>query len=83
MGAERKQDKEFQKFLDTNQYSRRGVLLYERIFGTTYVSTGGESTTARFCNELSSHALKVLTFEKFDKIHLLFGKIADPSSQCH
>ena len=59
MGAEQKKDKEFQTFLDTHQYARKGILLYERIFGDTYVSTGGESTTAKFCSELQSHALKV------------------------
>ena len=60
MGAENNKDKEFQKFLDENQYARKGILLYERIFGTTYVSTGGEKTTANFCSKLASHALKVL-----------------------
>ncbi len=44
---------DFQKFLDTQQYTRKGILLYEQIFGRTYVSTGGASTTARFCRELS------------------------------
>jgi len=58
MGAEQKKDKEFQTFLDTHQYARKGILLYERIFGDTYVSTGGESTTAKFCSELQSHSLK-------------------------
>merc|ERR1712051_582398 len=57
-GAEQKKDKEFQTFLDTHQYARKGILLYERIFGDTYVSTGGESTTAKFCSELQSHSLK-------------------------
>ena len=59
MGAEQKKDKEFQTFLDTHQYARKGILLYERIFGDTYVSTGGESTTAKFCSELQKHSLKV------------------------
>merc|ERR1719319_276503 len=58
MGAEQKKDKEFQTFLDTHQYARKGILLYERIFGDTYVSTGGASTTAKFCSELQSHSLK-------------------------
>lgn len=35
----------FQQFLDENQYTRQGILRYERIFGTTYVSTGGKETT--------------------------------------
>ena len=59
MGADQKKDSKFQTFLDTHQYARKGILLYERIFGTTYVSTGGESTTAKFCSELSAHSLKV------------------------
>ena len=59
MGADQKKDSKFQTFLDTHQYARKGILLYERIFGTTYVSTGGESTTAKFCSELSAHFLKV------------------------
>merc|ERR1712241_928020 len=59
MGADQKKDSKFQTFLDTHQYARKGILLYERIFGTTYVSTGGESTTAKFCSELESRSLKV------------------------
>jgi phosphoethanolamine N-methyltransferase len=39
------------EFLDDGQYSRTGILRYERIFGKTFVSTGGLETT------------KVLTFE--------------------
>ena len=35
----------FQAFLDENQYSRKSILRYERIFGPTYISTGGEETT--------------------------------------
>ena len=42
---------EFQKFLDNQQYTRNGILRYERIFGKTYVSTGGQETTDRFCRE--------------------------------
>ncbi|XP_063613827.1 uncharacterized protein LOC134787065 [Penaeus indicus] len=37
-----------QEFLDTNQYSRKSILRYERIFGHTWVSTGGETTTKDF-----------------------------------
>jgi len=43
---------EFQKFLDTNQYSQNGILRYEKIFGPNYVSVGGESTTANFCRQM-------------------------------
>jgi len=42
----------FQSFLDQNQYTRNGILRYERIFGKTYVSTGGAETTQEFCQKL-------------------------------
>uniref|UniRef100_A0A673N913 phosphoethanolamine N-methyltransferase n=1 Tax=Sinocyclocheilus rhinocerous TaxID=307959 RepID=A0A673N913_9TELE len=35
----------FQEFLDNQQYTRRGILRYEKMFGSGYVSTGGISTT--------------------------------------
>lgn len=34
-----------QEFLDTHQYSDHSISRYEKIFGKTYVSTGGEETT--------------------------------------
>ncbi|RUS82646.1 hypothetical protein EGW08_009599 [Elysia chlorotica] len=40
--------KSFQEFLDNKQYSSRSILLYERIFGYTFVSTGGVETTKEF-----------------------------------
>lgn len=43
----------FQDFLDNQQYSRRGILRYEKIFGTGYVSTGGPSTTKEFVDLLN------------------------------
>jgi len=43
---------EFQNFLDTTQYTNKGVTRYEKIFGKYYVSTGGEDTTAKFCAEM-------------------------------
>merc|ERR1711893_169002 len=42
-----------QKFLDSQQYTRKGILLYEKIFGYTYLSTGGKDTTERFCANLN------------------------------
>lgn len=36
---------QLQKFLDENQYTKNGILRYERIFGTGFVSTGGIETT--------------------------------------
>jgi len=41
-----------QNFLDEGQYSRNGILRYEKIFGHTFVSTGGFSTTDEFCGNL-------------------------------
>nr|XP_015194380.1 PREDICTED: LOW QUALITY PROTEIN: phosphoethanolamine N-methyltransferase 3-like [Lepisosteus oculatus] len=43
----------FQQFLDSQQYSRRGILRYEKIFGRGYVSTGGPSTTKEFVDLLN------------------------------
>ena len=34
-----------QQFLDDNQYTRNNILRYEKIFGETFVSTGGLKTT--------------------------------------
>ncbi|XP_059472707.1 uncharacterized protein LOC132195032 [Neocloeon triangulifer] len=34
-----------QEFLDSHQYSDHSISRYEKIFGRTYVSTGGEGTT--------------------------------------
>ena len=33
-------------------------LRYEKIFGPTYVSTGGQATTTKFCNDLELSADK-------------------------
>lgn len=41
-----------QEFLDAGQYSRNGILRYERIFGHTFVSTGGLETTKVFTSSL-------------------------------
>jgi len=50
-----------QQFLDQNQYTRHGILRYEEIFGRTYVSVGGETTTAQFCSRLDLRpGMKVL-----------------------
>ncbi|XP_078458513.1 uncharacterized protein LOC144937136 isoform X1 [Lampetra fluviatilis] len=38
----------FQQFLDTQQYSSRSILRYEKIFGHGFVSTGGRQTTEEF-----------------------------------
>src|SRR6516162_7735785 len=36
------------------QYSRTGILRYEKIFGDGYVSTGGPETTAYLCTKLGT-----------------------------
>ncbi|EOA36459.1 hypothetical protein CARUB_v10011038mg [Capsella rubella] len=41
-------DKTFQRFLDNVQYTSSGILLYERVFGEGYNSTGGFETTKEF-----------------------------------
>ncbi|XP_055826946.1 phosphomethylethanolamine N-methyltransferase-like [Solanum dulcamara] len=43
-----KDDREFQRFLDTVQYKCSGILRYERVFGHGFVSTGGLETTKEF-----------------------------------
>jgi len=48
-----KKKSEAQKFLDSNQYSRNGITRYEEIFGKTFVSVGGELTTAQFVARLN------------------------------
>jgi len=45
--------KMLQAWLDQNQYSRKGILRYEAIFGRTYVSVGGETTTREFVSQLN------------------------------
>lgn len=43
----------FQQFLDNQQYSRNGILRYEKIFGKHFVSTGGLTTTSEFVEKLN------------------------------
>ncbi|KAL5544972.1 hypothetical protein UlMin_008756 [Ulmus minor] len=45
-------DRGFQQFLDTVQYKCSGILRYERVFGSGYVSTGGIETTKEFVEKL-------------------------------
>ena len=48
----------FRTFLDSVQYSRTGILRYERIFGPGFVSTGGLETTKvclQLCARSSEH----------------------------
>jgi phosphoethanolamine N-methyltransferase len=39
---------------NNGQYSRSGILRYEKIFGAGYVSTGGPETTAYLCTKLGT-----------------------------
>jgi phosphoethanolamine N-methyltransferase len=39
---------------NNGQYSRTGILRYEKIFGDGYVSTGGPETTADLCSRLGN-----------------------------
>ncbi|KAL0973694.1 hypothetical protein UPYG_G00209710 [Umbra pygmaea] len=51
----------FQQFLDNQQYTRNGILRYEKMFGSGYVSTGGASTTKEFVDMLNlKPGMKVL-----------------------
>jgi len=44
--------KTLKEFMDHKQYSRNGVLRYEKIFGEGFVSTGGIDTTLEFLEQL-------------------------------
>jgi len=44
--------KTYKEFLDAKQYSRNGILRYEKIFGRHFVSTGGLETTELFVKML-------------------------------
>ncbi|XP_034740120.1 phosphoethanolamine methyltransferase isoform X2 [Etheostoma cragini] len=43
----------FQEFLDNQQYTKRSILRYEKMFGAGYVSTGGPCTTKEFVDLLN------------------------------
>jgi len=50
-----------QTWLDQNQYTKNGIQRYSEIFGRTYVSTGGETTTKEFTGQLGlKPGMKVL-----------------------
>ncbi|CAM6096163.1 unnamed protein product [Calypogeia fissa] len=50
------EEKSFQQFLDSVQYTSTGILRYERIFGPGFVSTGGIKTTEEFVKSLDLKA---------------------------
>src|SRR4051794_25103338 len=41
-----------QTYDNNGQYTRKGILRYEKIFGDGYVSTGGPETTQYLCTKL-------------------------------
>ena len=41
------------EFLDNHQYTKNGVLRYEKIFGKHFISTGGINTTRKFVDKLN------------------------------
>lgn len=45
----------FQQFLDTKQYSKNGILRYEKVFGLDFLSSGGLESTIKFCTELDKN----------------------------
>jgi len=45
------------KYDNNGQYSRKGILRYERIFGEGYISTGGHATTEYLCTKLEGRLL--------------------------
>lgn len=44
-----------QRFLDSQQYTNRGILRYERVFGSGFVSTGGLGEPVRSARVLCEH----------------------------
>lgn len=49
---------QLQKFLDENQYTVKGILRYEKVFGEGFISTGGlETTEVSICFTLF-HSIK-------------------------
>jgi len=52
LSKDSKVDQELQTFLDNHQYSENGILRYERIFGETFISTGGKTTTSMFLDKM-------------------------------
>lgn len=44
--------KTMKEFFDHKQYTRKGILRYEKIFGDGYITTGGHETTEEFIKQL-------------------------------
>lgn len=49
--------KTLKEFMDNAQYTRNGVLRYEKIFGSGFISTGGSTSTTSFYNDFESKNL--------------------------
>ena len=41
-------EKTFQKYLDSDPYSQKNIAIFEKIFGKSYVSPGGEESATCF-----------------------------------
>ena len=50
-----------EEFMDAGQYQRNGILRYEKVFGHTFISTGGKQTT-----EVHSIHLMIICVINFD-----------------
>jgi phosphoethanolamine N-methyltransferase len=50
-------DSSSQTYDNNGQYTRKGILRYERIFGDGYISTGGHETTEYLCSKLEGRLL--------------------------
>ena len=51
-----------QEFLDSNQYNKSGILMYERIFGQGFVCPGGMITT-KVCNLIINSFIPTVVFQ--------------------
>ncbi|XP_004512745.1 phosphoethanolamine N-methyltransferase-like isoform X2 [Cicer arietinum] len=45
-------DRRFQRFLDSVEYNHKDILIYEKVYGQGFVSTGGLETTKEFVAKL-------------------------------
>ncbi|WP_406694007.1 methyltransferase domain-containing protein [Singulisphaera sp. Ch08] len=57
MTPQQTSDSSSQIYDNNGQYTRKGILRYERIFGEGYISTGGHETTLYLCSKLEGRLL--------------------------